>query len=64
MATGSMAQLLTHRLQKGERVLAHAMVPEMLYMSVLPYLGEEAAREELEAPRPAGSFIRGPAAER
>jgi AcrR family transcriptional regulator len=62
MAMGSMAQLLTHRLQKGEPVLAHAMVPEMLYMSVRPYVGEEAAREELEAPRPVGSLVGGPAA--
>lgn len=62
-AMGSIAQLLTHRMQKGEiDASPHEAVPQLLYISVLPYLGEEAAREELHAPRPAGSFIRRPVA--
>jgi AcrR family transcriptional regulator len=56
IAMGSIAQLLTHRLQKGVDLELHATVPQMLYLSVRPYLGEEAAREELHASRPPGSF--------
>jgi AcrR family transcriptional regulator len=58
VATGSIAQLLTHRLQKGADLELHETVPQMLYLSVRPYLGEAAAQEELRAPRPAGSFVR------
>ncbi|HXF31275.1 MAG TPA: TetR/AcrR family transcriptional regulator [Solirubrobacterales bacterium] len=57
-AMGSIAQLLTHRMQKGEiNSSPHEAVPQLLYLSVRPYLGEEAARQELHAPRPPGSFI-------
>jgi AcrR family transcriptional regulator len=58
MAEGSIAQLLTQRLQRSEPVAPHEMVPQMLYLAVRPYVGEEAAREELHAPRPRGSFVR------
>ncbi|HTT94656.1 MAG TPA: TetR/AcrR family transcriptional regulator [Solirubrobacterales bacterium] len=58
VAMGSIAQLLTHRLQKGADLELRETVPQMLYLSVRPYLGEEAAREELHAPRPPGSFVR------
>jgi AcrR family transcriptional regulator len=61
IAMGSIAQLLTHRLQKGVDVAAHETVRQMLYLTVRPYLGEEAAREELDAPRPPGSWVRRPA---
>lgn len=52
MATGSILQLLTHRLEQGGEVDLVAMVPHMMYVAVRPYLGEEIAREELTAPRP------------
>jgi AcrR family transcriptional regulator len=58
VAMGSIAQLLTHRLQKGVDLELRATVPQMLYLSIRPYLGEEVAREELHAPRPEGSFVR------
>jgi AcrR family transcriptional regulator len=53
IAIGSILQLLTHRLQVGEPVRPHAIVPEMMFGVVRVYLGEEAAREEL-AMRPRG----------
>ncbi len=49
-AVGSIMQLLTYRLQNGEPIEAHAMVPEMMFAVVRTYLGEEVAQEELEAP--------------
>jgi AcrR family transcriptional regulator len=58
MAMGSIAQLLTHRLQKGVDVAPHATVRQMLYLSARPYVGEEAAAEELRLPRPPGSWVR------
>lgn len=58
MAMGSIAQLLTHRLQKGVDVAPHETVRQMLYLSVRPYVGEEAAAEELRLPRPPGSRVR------
>jgi AcrR family transcriptional regulator len=59
MAIGSIAQILTHRMQAGEELETAQMVPALMYQAVLPYLGEEAAREELSmappAPRPGES---------
>jgi AcrR family transcriptional regulator len=52
VAVGSILQLLTHRVQKGADIDAHAMVPEMMYAAVRPYVGEEVARVELTVPRP------------
>ena len=52
VAIGSIMQLLTQRMQVGAEVGAHGIVPEMMYAVVRPYLGEEAAREELTMPRP------------
>jgi AcrR family transcriptional regulator len=49
---GAIMNLIGHRLQKGVPLEAHAHVPEMLYLVVRPYLGEERAREELTMPRP------------
>lgn len=52
VAIGSIIQLLTQRMQIGAAVSAHEIVPQMMYAVVRPYLGEEAAREELTMPRP------------
>jgi AcrR family transcriptional regulator len=60
-AMGSIAQLLTNRLQNGVDLEPQEMAPQLLYLSVRPYLGEEIAQEELRAPRPAGSWVRRPA---
>jgi AcrR family transcriptional regulator len=53
MAIGSVAQILTGRLQAGESLETGQMVPALMYQAVRPYLGEAAAREELEMARPA-----------
>jgi AcrR family transcriptional regulator len=52
VAIGSIMHLLTHRLQRGDEVDPHAIIPELMYGVVRPYLGEEIARQELEMPRP------------
>jgi AcrR family transcriptional regulator len=46
-AVGSIAQILTQRLQAGEDLETEKMVPALMYQAVRPYLGEEVAREEL-----------------
>jgi AcrR family transcriptional regulator len=51
---GSIGQLVTKRLKRGE-VEPFALVPELMYIIVLPYLGEEAARRELTIPGPTRS---------
>lgn len=50
-AIGSMAAMITKRVQKGEAD-PYSYIPQLLYLAVLPYLGEEAAKRELSAPRP------------
>jgi AcrR family transcriptional regulator len=52
LAVGSIVQLLTHKLQDGEQIEPVEMVPQMMYLVVRLYLGEEVAREELEEGRP------------
>jgi AcrR family transcriptional regulator len=52
MAIGAIAQILTQRMQKGEELETERMVPAMMYQAVRPYLGEEAARQELTMARP------------
>jgi AcrR family transcriptional regulator len=52
MAIGAVAQILTQRMQQSEDLETWRMVPELMSRAVLPYLGEEAAREELTMPRP------------
>jgi hypothetical protein len=47
-AIGTIVQVLTHRIRECEPLEPHAIVPEIMYRVVRPYLGEEAAREELE----------------
>lgn len=49
---GSITQVIARRLAKpGERDL-FSLIPEMMYLAVRPYLGEEAARRELTIPGP------------
>jgi AcrR family transcriptional regulator len=55
VAIGSIMNLVALRLQRGEELRVHESVPEMMYAAVRPYLGEEAAREELSLPRPDAS---------
>ena len=51
--TGGIFQQLWTRIGEGGGMPDPSeVVPEMMYMAVLPYLGEEAAREELEIPAP------------
>lgn len=54
-AIGSINALLVKELQSSCEKRAADYVPEMMYVAVRPYLGHEAAREELTLPRPAGS---------
>jgi AcrR family transcriptional regulator len=54
MAIGSIAQMLTSHVHRGEDLkpeLERVMQP-MIYQTVRPYVGEEAAREELTMPPP------------
>ncbi len=53
MAIGAVVQIVVRRMQTGEDLGLGQLVPELMYGAVLPYLGEEAARAELAAPRPA-----------
>jgi AcrR family transcriptional regulator len=53
MAIGAVVQIVARRMQTGEDLQLGRLVPELMYGAVRPYLGEEAARAELAAPRPA-----------
>jgi len=48
---GSYVGIMTKRLGRGG-VDPRGMVPELMYIAVRPYLGEEAARRELTVPPP------------
>jgi AcrR family transcriptional regulator len=48
---GSIAELITKRLQHGE-LDPYALVPELMYLAVLPYRGEEIAARELRMAPP------------
>jgi len=51
--TGGIFQQLWTRIGEGDGVPEpREVVPEMMYMAVVPYLGEEAARQELTIPPP------------
>ena len=51
---GSITEVVARRLgQEKDRELIE-LVPEMMYLAVRPYLGEEVARRELTAPPPGG----------
>jgi AcrR family transcriptional regulator len=52
MAIGSILQMLTSRLERETEVDPVAATPDLMYIAVRPYLGEEIARAELTAPRP------------
>jgi AcrR family transcriptional regulator len=49
---GSITEVIARRLGQGQGDRLLELVPEMMYLAVLPYLGEEAARRELTLPRP------------
>jgi hypothetical protein len=40
------------QLTPREHILEHSFVPQLMYLAVLPYLGEEVARRELSIQRP------------
>ncbi len=50
-AIGSLAEILTAQLRQGMPD-AHSFVPQLMYLAVLPYLGEEIAARELTIPPP------------
>jgi AcrR family transcriptional regulator len=49
---GAIAELMARNSERMERRDPVAAVPEMMYLAVRPYLGEEAARRELTIPPP------------
>ena len=50
-AVGAIAQVVAKNFASADDLFA--LVPEMMYLAVRPYLGEETARRELTTPRPA-----------
>jgi AcrR family transcriptional regulator len=50
-AVGSIWSVLVKKIRADE-LADETAVPQLMYIAVLPYLGEEAAREELRMPRP------------
>lgn len=48
---GAITEVITRRLGTERDLELIDLVPEMMYLAVRPYLGEEAARRELTAPR-------------
>lgn len=55
---GSIAELMTKRLRHG-KLDFYALVPQLMYLAVLPYLGEKAAARELTIPPPSRRSGRG-----
>jgi AcrR family transcriptional regulator len=54
---GSFYQLLISQLESGEGLgSAESLVPELMFLAVRPYLGDEVAREELAIPPPKHFF--------
>lgn len=49
---GSVTEVIIRRFGAEQKRELIDLVPEMMYLAVRPYLGEEAARQELTAPRP------------
>lgn len=49
---GAITEVITRRLRPEQSGELLDLVPEMMYLAVRPYLGEEAARRELTMPRP------------
>jgi AcrR family transcriptional regulator len=50
-AVGSIWSLLARKIRQHE-LADETVVPQLMYIAVLPYLGEEAAKEELRRPTP------------
>ncbi len=51
-AIGGILGTLTRNLRRGIDSRPEALVPELMFLAVRPYLGSEAAREELSIPPP------------
>jgi AcrR family transcriptional regulator len=49
---GGIIGMLTKNLRRGIRVRAEDLVPDLMFLAVRPYLGHDAAREELRIPPP------------
>jgi AcrR family transcriptional regulator len=49
---GGIVGMLTKNLRRDARVRAEDFVPDLMFLAVRPYLGHEAAREELSIPPP------------
>lgn len=58
LAIGAAVEELRRRQEGSLRGDVGAAVPRLMYGAVLPYLGEEAARRELEVPLPADLYCR------
>jgi AcrR family transcriptional regulator len=55
---GSYMKMALKRLAESAEMSVTELVPELMYLAVMPYLGEEAAQEELAIPPPAGQSER------
>lgn len=51
---GGILGMLTKNLRRGVEARPEDFVPELMFLAVRPYLGQEAAREELRMPAPSG----------
>jgi AcrR family transcriptional regulator len=49
---GGIVGMLTKNLRREVRVRAEDLVPDLMFLAVRPYLGHDAAREELSIPAP------------
>ncbi|HVY97204.1 MAG TPA: TetR/AcrR family transcriptional regulator [Solirubrobacterales bacterium] len=52
---GSINELVVREFQQGTTKRPEEFVPDMMYLAVRPYLGEEVARQELAMPPPTGT---------
>jgi AcrR family transcriptional regulator len=52
LVIGSAVKMLTERAMEGGAIDFHRMVPHLMAIAVRPFLGEEAAAQELEIPPP------------
>jgi AcrR family transcriptional regulator len=55
---GAVNEILIRRIRSGEILRGAQVTRELMYMVVRPYLGEAAAREELEMPAPQPRSVR------
>jgi AcrR family transcriptional regulator len=49
---GSVAEMLTRTINRGSQLEPVAVVPQLMYLALRPYVGEESARAELLIPPP------------